>query len=106
MSRETVAEWIKFTVNVIASYSPRGASDRQARGRGESYLWIPREDLQCKCPKIRLNRRYFIMGKFHKGDERQGYVVDRKSKVVRWKDKWNRRLRRYIKRERRGHCRG
>lgn len=103
LSRETVDDWVKFTINVISSY-PRGTADRARRG--ETYLWVPRDDLKCKCPKIRLGRRYLIVARHRKGDNRMGYVVDRKSKVVRWKDKWNRRLRRYVKRERRGQCRG
>ncbi|KAK7112553.1 hypothetical protein V1264_011994 [Littorina saxatilis] len=101
ISRETVDEWVKFNVNVVQSY-PR-PTDRSAR-RGETHLWVPRDDLKCKCPKIRLGRRYLVVARYRKGDNR--YIVDRKAKVVRWKDKWNRRLRRYVKRERRGLCRG
>ncbi|KAL8594133.1 hypothetical protein ACOMHN_047873 [Nucella lapillus] len=103
LSRETEDDWVKFSVNVISSF-PRSASDRARRG--ETYLWVPRDDLRCKCPKIRLNRRYLIVARRRRGDNRPGYIVDRKSKVVRWKEKWNRRLRHYINRERRGQCRG
>lgn len=102
VSREVVDDWIKFTINVISSY-PRGTADRGRRG--ETFLWIPQDDLKCKCLKIRTNRRYFLVAKHRKGDNRTGYIIDRKSKVVRWKDKWNRRLKRFLQQEKSGECR-
>ncbi|XP_041363033.1 netrin-1-like [Gigantopelta aegis] len=102
VSREKVEDWVKFTINVISFY-------KQSRGdrtrRGETYLWVPKKDLKCKCPKIRLSQRYLIVGKLKRNGNRSGYIVDRTSIVIRWKDKWQRRLRRFVKHERRGKCR-
>ncbi|XP_046352056.1 netrin-1-like isoform X2 [Haliotis rufescens] len=102
LSREKVDDWVKFTINVISFYK---RSQGERTRRGETYLWVPRDDLKCKCPKIRLSRRYLIVGKLRRDDNRTGYVVDRKSIVIRWKDKWQKRLRRFAKHERRGKCR-
>ncbi|ESO98632.1 hypothetical protein LOTGIDRAFT_201560 [Lottia gigantea] len=103
VSREKVDDWVKFTINVLNSYK-RGTSPIDRARRGGTYLWVPKKDLQCKCPKIRLSRRYLIVGKHKRNDSRSGFVIDRKSVVIRWKDKWQRRLRRFVKHERRGKC--
>ncbi|KAL5018766.1 hypothetical protein ScPMuIL_004488 [Solemya velum] len=100
LSRETVGEWVKFTVNVVSVYK-RGPDHSR---RGETFLWVPKKDLACKCPKIRLSRRYLLIGKYQRNDERMGYIINRKSIVIRWKDEWQRRLRRFIKYDRRGKC--
>ncbi|XP_050391300.1 netrin-1 isoform X3 [Patella vulgata] len=106
VSREKVDDWVKFTINVQNSYKRivnRPTNDRTRRG--ETYLWVPKQDLRCKCPKIRLSQRYLIVGKHRRNDSRSGFVIDRKSVVIKWKDKWQRRLRRFVKYERRGKCR-
>ncbi|KAL8577333.1 hypothetical protein ACOMHN_044839 [Nucella lapillus] len=102
VSKEIDGDWFKFTVTIISSY-PRANADH---GRlGESHLWVPREAAQCKCPKFRLGRRYLVVARQRKRDIGLGYVVDTNAKVNRWKEKWNRRLKQYMKREQRGLCR-
>lgn len=103
MSRENEDSWVKFTVTIVGSYQ-KGTSDRTPR-KAETYLWVPKSDLTCKCPKIRLNRMYLIVGKYRPEDAlRPGFVADRLASVIRWKDKWQRRLRRFLKQENRGSC--
>ncbi|BFZ17799.1 hypothetical protein BsWGS_20837 [Bradybaena similaris] len=103
ISRENEDNWVKFTVTIVGSYQ-KGTSDRTPR-KSETYLWVPKSDLACKCPKVRLDRLYLIVGKFETEDNnRPGYVADRLASVIRWKDKWQRRLRRYLKEENRGIC--
>lgn len=100
LSRETVGDWVKFTINVISLYK----RDPTRTRRGETFLWVPRQDVRCKCPKLRLARRYLIIGRHRRKYNRPGYIADRKTIVVRWRDRWQRRLRRYMKHERRGKC--
>ncbi|XP_060071870.1 netrin-1-like isoform X1 [Ylistrum balloti] len=101
LSRETVGDMVRFTVHVISIYKP----DPKQNRRGETYLWIPKRDVKCKCPKLRLNRQYLLIGKHRRRNNRTGYDVDRKTIVIRWKDRWQRRLRRFTKHQRKGKCR-
>lgn len=101
LSRETVGEMVKFTVHVISIYKP----DPKLNRRGETYLWIPKRDVKCKCPKLRLGRQYLLIGRQRRRYNGSGYDVDRKTIVIRWKDRWQRRLRKFMRYQRRGKCR-
>ena len=57
--RETIGEWVRFTVIINTVYK-RG---KEKVARGEEVMWVRAEDIACKCPKIRLNRRYLILSK-------------------------------------------
>lgn len=50
VARETIDEWVKFTVNIIAVYKRGGDSVR----RGEQVIWVEMKDLMCKCPKVNM----------------------------------------------------
>ncbi|BFZ03376.1 hypothetical protein BsWGS_06415 [Bradybaena similaris] len=104
LSRDKDEDWVKFTVAIVGQYH-KGTSDRTPR-KAETYLWVPKTDLACKCPKVRLGRLYLIVGKKQQTEDklRHGFVVDRSATVIRWKDKWQRRLRRFLKQENRGQC--
>ncbi|XP_059172693.1 netrin-1-like [Physella acuta] len=103
ISREQEENWVKFTVSVLANYRP-STPERSPR-KAETLIWVPLQDLACKCPKIRINRKYLVVGKYRSEDKnRPGYVADRSTTVIRWKDKWQRRLRRFYKRELNGKC--
>ncbi|NP_001304287.1 netrin-1-like precursor [Aplysia californica] len=105
LSREKQAGWVRFAVAITNSYQ-KGANGRVSRRSDTSYLWVPKEDLKCKCPKVRLGRRYLVVGKIrHDEKARPGIVVDRTTSVIRWKDKWQRRLRRFLFHEIKGRCR-
>ncbi|KAK3089960.1 hypothetical protein FSP39_008032 [Pinctada imbricata] len=97
---ERIGDWIRYTINLLGMYK---RDPRQTR-RGETYIWVRFKDFKCKCPKFRKGRRYLIVGRHRKKHQRPGYVADRKTIVIRWRDRWQRRLRRFMKHERRGHC--
>ncbi|CAH1794168.1 unnamed protein product [Owenia fusiformis] len=101
--REMVDDWAKFTVNIISVYKSYKRGQQRIK-RGELALWVPQHDLACKCPKIRLGRRYLILSQDNTEQRRSGLTLDRRSIVIQWKDDWARRLKKYQKYERKGKC--
>lgn len=57
--RESVDGWSKYRLIVLAIYK-RDAGVRLHRG--EQSLWIAGKRTACKCPKIRVGKRYLILG--------------------------------------------
>lgn len=103
VAKQTVRDWVKFTINVLSIY--KKSPDKNLNRRGETLLWVPIQDIQCKCPRIKLNEKYLLVGKLKELEAQPGFVVDRRSIVRVWRTKWQRRLRKYMKAEARGKCR-
>uniref|UniRef100_A0A8D0H7E9 Netrin-3 n=1 Tax=Sphenodon punctatus TaxID=8508 RepID=A0A8D0H7E9_SPHPU len=100
LDMETVANWAKFTVNVLSVYKCR---DERVK-RGDNFLWIHMKDLACKCPKIQISRKYLVMGISDNPIDRPGLMADKNSLVIQWRDAWTRRLRKLQRREKKGKC--
>lgn len=101
IAKESFGEWIRYTVNIISIYK----RDPNQNMRGEAYVFVAKRDHKCKCPKLRLGRRYLLVGRHHsKNSHRPGYQVDRKTTVIRWRDKYQKRMRKFMQYERRFKC--
>ncbi|XP_046450286.1 netrin-3-like isoform X1 [Daphnia pulex] len=95
-ARETAGEWVKFTMNVQTIF--KKTRDNRVR-RGLTYFWVRMSDLACKCPKIKINKSYLILG----GSEdskygRPGIELNTRSIVIEWKAEWISRMRRFERR--------
>uniref|UniRef100_A0A3B4G5P1 Netrin-1 n=1 Tax=Pundamilia nyererei TaxID=303518 RepID=A0A3B4G5P1_9CICH len=99
LDMETVGDWAKFSVSVVAVYKSRG----EPLKRGDNILWVHMKDLACKCPKIQMSKRFLVMGGAE-GAERIGLVADKNSLVIQWRDVWTRRLRKFQRKEKKGKC--
>ncbi|KAJ8245803.1 hypothetical protein GJAV_G00260480 [Gymnothorax javanicus] len=100
LDMETVGDWAKFSVNLVAVYKSRG----EPLKRGDHFLWIHMKDLACKCPKIQMSKRFLVMGTSEGGAERAGLLADKNSLVIQWRDVWTRRLRKFQRKEKKGKC--
>ncbi|RWS14690.1 netrin-like protein [Dinothrombium tinctorium] len=100
VSRETVGEWIRFTIQVVQIYK-HGPSRIH---HGTEYLWVPLVDLACKCPKMRVKNTYLFLGTEERNSEPRGMIVDRSGVAIEWKEEWGRRMLRYQRRQRSGKC--
>uniref|UniRef100_A0A3B4G280 Netrin-1 n=1 Tax=Pundamilia nyererei TaxID=303518 RepID=A0A3B4G280_9CICH len=97
LDMETVGDWAKFSVSVVAVYKSRG----EPLKRGDNILWVHMKDLACKCPKIQMSKRFLVMGGAEGGT---GLVADKNSLVIQWRDVWTRRLRKFQRKEKKGKC--
>nr|AVK72273.1 netrin [Xenoturbella bocki] len=101
LSREDHGEWVEFTINVATVYK-RGESRIR---RGDQQMFVRARDIGCKCPKVRVNHRYLVLGDSeYQHESGEGVAIDDRSIVLNWQDKWDRRIRKYQRRERRGRC--
>ncbi|XP_071509433.1 netrin-1-like [Diadema antillarum] len=103
LSREMEEEWVKFTANIITVYK----KGEQRLRRGNTFLYVRHRDLTCKCPKIRLGHKYLILGEEDKSSNpgtQDGVIVDNRSVVLKWRDPWDNRMRKFRRNERRSDC--
>ncbi|XP_016995274.2 netrin-A isoform X1 [Drosophila takahashii] len=67
--------------------------------RGPMTWIIPTKHLECRCPKIRVNRSYLILGR--DSEAPPGYLgIGPHSIVIEWKEDWYRRMKRFQRRAR------
>ncbi|XP_074648117.1 netrin-1-like isoform X2 [Tubulanus polymorphus] len=101
-SRDSLNTMVKFTVTVNQIFK----KGRTKINRGDNvFLWVSQQDLACKCPKIRVGRRYLVLSHDNNQNGRDSLILDRKSIVMPWTERWGRRVRRYAKQEKRNKCR-
>lgn len=91
-SRDSVGEWVKFTVNVFNIF--KKTKDRLRRG--EEAIWVSAKDLACRCPKLRPGKTYLILG-HDSSTSRGGLVLDRNSVAIQWEAKLTAKLKQYAK---------
>lgn len=80
LDKTVQGEWIRVTVNVMTRYKRALVRLRL----GNEFLWIPRQDYKCKCPKLRPGRQYLIAGSIRSTRRKKSIVVDHRSMVVAW----------------------
>ncbi|XP_035729984.1 netrin-1-like isoform X2 [Vespa mandarinia] len=92
--------WIRFTLNVDFIYKKTPNSRIR---RGDVPLYVHSADLACRCPKIKPNKSYLILGQESDGGGQGGLTVTQRSIVIEWRDEWHRRMRRFQRRARSCH---
>ncbi|XP_072155296.1 netrin-3 [Bemisia tabaci] len=96
VEREQNEDWVRFSLNVQSIY--KRARDSRLK-RGETQLWVHVKDLACKCPKIKQNKLYLILGKEEEGwKSHPGLTMTERAIVIEWKDEWHNRMKRFQKR--------
>lgn len=101
-TKESQEEMVKFDISIQAIFKRStpvvGASTTMMK-RGPMTWMIPYKDLECRCPKIKLNRSYLVLGK--DSEAPPGYLgIGPRSIVIEWKDEWYRRMKRFQRRAR------
>ncbi|XP_058444026.1 netrin-B-like [Malaya genurostris] len=86
---------IRFNLQVqtvFKSTSPLlGANSQRKTNVG---LLVSSKNLDCRCPSIKINKSYLILGMDSKQSP-DSLVLGPKTIIIEWKDDWNRRLRRF-----------
>jgi netrin receptor unc-5 len=57
-------------------------------------LIVPGSNLECRCPNLKVNKSYLILGMHSKYNQNE-LEIGPKTIIIEWKDEWQRRLRRY-----------
>lgn len=100
VGKDAVDGWTKYRM-VVESVFKRGSNNHT---RGEMSLWLTAQAVACKCPKLKIGRRYLVLGKDDTDDEHDGIVLNSKSIVVDWDDDVMDRVIRFSKKDKLGQC--
>ncbi|XP_058821715.1 netrin-B-like isoform X1 [Topomyia yanbarensis] len=88
----------KFTLSVqkVFKKSPSPSSPLAVALRRSSHiaLVVDVKDLECRCPRVKVNRSYLILGRDTEGPP-GALGIGPRSIVIEWRDEWHRRLRKF-----------
>ncbi|XP_055612581.1 netrin-A-like [Uranotaenia lowii] len=93
-------EVAKFTLSIqkVFKRSPNQSSPLAVALRRSSQqhvaLVVGVRDLECRCPKVKVNRSYLILGRDTEGPP-GALGIGPRSIVIEWRDEWHRRLRKF-----------
>lgn len=89
--------WVRLALSVRAVYK---RAPRSRLRRGDTTLHVRASDLACKCPKIKINKSYLILGVEKEGGSAglPGLTVGERTLLLEWRDDWHRRIRRLQRR--------
>lgn len=68
----------------------------------EQWVWIARKDVQCGCPRLKVDKQYLLMGFY---DQMQTSLsLDRTSVVIEWRPRMEQRMNLFRKYELNQKC--
>ncbi|XP_022915736.2 netrin-1 isoform X1 [Onthophagus taurus] len=93
--------WVKFIMKVESIF--KKGRDSKIR-KGTMTLVVPAAELACKCPRIKTNKPYLLLGR-EKDDSPTTKLsnilgVTQRSIAIEWKEEWDQRMRRFRRRAR------
>uniref|UniRef100_A0AC34QHP3 Netrin-1 n=1 Tax=Panagrolaimus sp. JU765 TaxID=591449 RepID=A0AC34QHP3_9BILA len=102
VKKEAVDSNVLYTVEVESVF--KRSNDVRIR-RGQQSFWMTEEEFNCKCPKLKLGKRYLLLGRGGTNDvDRPGIVNNRFTMVIDWDDSYLDKLERFSRRELKGQC--
>uniref|UniRef100_A0A670Z1J2 Netrin 5 n=1 Tax=Pseudonaja textilis TaxID=8673 RepID=A0A670Z1J2_PSETE len=99
LATERSGTWWQFTASILAVYRQRHVPIR----RGEQPLWVPEQDLACRCLHLQVGKSYLIIGNDEESPDPARLIVDKNSLALPWRDAWAHKLRSF-QQQREGYC--
>ena len=96
--------WVRFAILVRYVYKKGSKTLARRVRRDTKYVYVRETDLHCKCPKIRLNKTYIMIGANDSLEGQDGLLLDKDSIVVQYNADYHKRVKFYKKEERRQSC--
>uniref|UniRef100_A0A0A1WLV7 Netrin-A n=1 Tax=Zeugodacus cucurbitae TaxID=28588 RepID=A0A0A1WLV7_ZEUCU len=101
-TEDNTPETVKYDIQIQAIFKRTPleyATTNTILKRGPLTWIIPIKNLECRCPRIKMNRSYLILGR--DSESPPGYLgIGPRSIVIEWKDEWYRRMKRFQRRAR------
>jgi len=95
--------WVRFAIQILYVYK-KGLRVQSKRARRDTkYIYVLEGDLHCKCPKLRVDKSYIMIG-FNESQGQDGLLLDRESVVVRYNTDYDKRVKYYKKQDRKQNC--
>jgi len=97
-NRYDAGQWVSYLLTIVRVYKDRLNRIQES----EQWVWVARKDVQCSCPRLKLDRQYLLMGFY---DQMQTSLsLDRTSVVIEWRPRMEQRLNRFRRYELNKRC--
>ncbi|KFD45593.1 hypothetical protein M514_13528 [Trichuris suis] len=102
IAKEMVDGWLRYQLAIRTVFKRKPYSRLR---RGEESIWIPEHNFQCRCPRLRLGKKYLIMGLGNTlNPNRPGIVLNKHTVFLPWREGMEDRVRRLVHDEHQGLC--
>ncbi|ETN64762.1 hypothetical protein AND_003487 [Anopheles darlingi] len=85
--------------NLLARVSSSSSGGSNNGNSGNKWSTVPfvvsAHELGCRCPKLKLNRSYLILGRDSEASTPGALGVGPRTIIIEWRDEWHRRLRKF-----------
>ncbi|CAF2108900.1 unnamed protein product [Rotaria magnacalcarata] len=97
-NRHDAGQWISYLLTIVRVYKDRLNRIQES----EQWIWLSRKDVQCGCPRLKLDKQYLLMGFY---DQMQTSLsLDRTSVVIEWRPRMEQRMNLFRKYELNKKC--
>ncbi|CAF1229554.1 unnamed protein product, partial [Didymodactylos carnosus] len=97
-NRHDAGQWVSYLLTVLRVYKDRLNRIQET----EQWVWISRKDIQCNCPRLKIDHEYLLMGFY---DQMQTSLsLDRTSVVIEWRERMEQRMVRFRRLELNKKC--
>ena len=97
-NRHDAGQWVSYLLTIIRVYKDRLNRIQDS----EQWVWVSRKDVQCSCPRLKLDRQYLLMGFY---DQMQTSLsLDRTSVAIEWRPRMEQRMARFRNFESKQKC--
>lgn len=101
-NKDIIENHIRYSIE-IESVFKRGNGVRIRRG--QQNFWMTQEEFLCKCPKLKIGKRYLLMGREDTNDvDHPGIVNNRFTIMIEWDENLLDKLERFSRRELKNQC--
>ena len=92
-NRHDAGQWVSYLLTIVRVYKDRLNRIQES----EQWVWISRRDVQCSCPRLKLDHQYLLMGFYDQ--MQQSLSLDRTSVAIEWRPRMEQRMNRFRKLE-------
>ncbi|CAF1145004.1 unnamed protein product [Adineta steineri] len=97
-NRHDAGQWVSYLLTIVRVYKDRLNRIQES----EQWVWVSRKDVQCSCPRLKLDKQYLLMGFY---DQMQTSLsLDRTSVVIEWRPRMEQRMNRFRRYELNKKC--
>lgn len=97
-NRHDAGQWVSYLLTIVRVYKDRLNLIQES----EQWIWVARKDVQCSCPRLKIDKQYLLMGFY---DQMQTSLsLDRTSVVIEWRPRMEQRLNRFRRYELNKKC--
>ena len=84
--RELLEGWTKYRLHVGTVFKRHSKRGLKMRRGSHVTFWLPNKQVLCKCPKLKVGKRYLMMGKDDavNNEEHYGIVFNSYTVALEW----------------------